>query len=34
MTDAEFVREIAQPLAGEARDYDALLQLIGDERLF
>ena len=32
MTDAEFVREIAQPLAGEARDYDALLQLIGDAR--
>src|SRR5215216_3253990 len=33
MTDAEYVREIAQPLAGEARDYDALLQLIGDARL-
>jgi len=33
MTDAEFVREIARPLAGEARDYDALLQLIGDARL-
>jgi len=33
MTDAEFVREIAQPLAGEARDYDALLQLIDDARL-
>lgn len=32
MTDAEFVREIAQPVAGEARDYDALLQLIGDAR--
>ena len=32
MTDAEFVREIAQPLAGEARDYDALLQLIDDAR--
>src|SRR5882757_4732875 len=32
MTDAESVREIAQPLAGEARDYDALLQLIGDAR--
>jgi hypothetical protein len=34
MIDAELVREIAQPLAGEPRDYDALLQLIGDERLF
>src|SRR5947199_6163895 len=33
MTDAEYVREIAQPLVGEARDYDALLQLIGDARL-
>jgi len=33
MTDAEFVREIAQPLAGEARDYDALLQRIDDARL-
>ncbi len=33
MTDAEFVREIAQPLAGEGRDYDALLQLIDDARL-
>src|SRR5438046_5826835 len=33
MTDAEYVREIAQPLAGEARDYDALLQLIDDARL-
>jgi len=32
MTDAEFVREMAQPLSGEARDYDALLQLIGDAR--
>src|SRR5947208_3173431 len=30
MTCSELVREIAQPLAGEARDYDALLQLIGD----
>src|SRR5215217_8696029 len=29
MKDAEFVREIAQPLPG---DYDALLQLIGDAR--
>jgi erythromycin esterase-like protein len=32
MTDAEFVREIAQPLAGEARDYDALLKLVGNAR--
>ena len=32
MTDAEYVREIAQPLVGEARDYDALLQLIGNAR--
>src|SRR5947199_3506444 len=32
MTDAEFVREIAQPLKGDANDYDALLELIGDAR--
>jgi erythromycin esterase-like protein len=32
MTDAEFVREIAQPLTGDAGDYDALLQFIGDAR--
>src|SRR5438132_8440918 len=32
MTDAEYVRESAQPLVGEARDYDALLQLIGNAR--
>jgi erythromycin esterase-like protein len=32
MTDAEFVREIAQPLAGDANDYDKLLELIGDAR--
>src|SRR5918996_1651126 len=32
MTQPEFVREIAEPLAGKARDYDALLQLIGDAR--
>jgi erythromycin esterase-like protein len=32
MTDAESVREIAQPLAGEAREYDSLLQLIGDAK--
>src|SRR5215211_3614190 len=33
MTDAEFVREIAQPLTGQTGDYDSLLQLIGDARL-
>src|SRR2546423_3729505 len=33
MTDAEFIREIAQPLTGDANDYDALLKLIGDARL-
>ncbi|PYL53163.1 MAG: erythromycin esterase [Verrucomicrobia bacterium] len=33
MTDAEFVRELAQPLSGEAGDYDALLELIGDARV-
>jgi erythromycin esterase-like protein len=33
MTDAEFVREIAQPLTGAANDYDALLGLIGDARI-
>jgi erythromycin esterase-like protein len=33
MTDAEFVRELAQPLSGGANDYDALLELIGDARL-
>jgi erythromycin esterase-like protein len=33
MTDAELVREIAQPLSGGSDDYDALLQLIGDVRL-
>ena len=32
MTDAELVREIAQPLPGEANDYDKLLELIGDAR--
>ena len=30
MTDAEFVREIAQPLSGGVNDYDGLLKLIGD----
>ena len=33
MTDAEFVREIAQPLSGHADDYDPLLQLIGNARV-
>src|SRR5436305_2953313 len=32
MTDAEFVREIAEPLSGGADDYDGLLELIGDAR--
>src|SRR5436305_11862554 len=32
MTDPEFVREIAQPLSGDANDYDKLLELIGDAR--
>src|SRR5438552_4889296 len=30
MTDAEFVREIAQPLSGGVDDYDGLLKLSGD----
>src|SRR5881392_7692 len=30
MTDAEFVREIAQPLSSGVNDYDGLLKLIGD----
>src|SRR5205807_622223 len=33
MTDAEFVRELAQPLSGVAQDYDPLLELIGDARI-
>ena len=33
MTDPEFVREVAQPLSGEANDYDELLKLIGDARI-
>src|SRR5256712_6403911 len=33
MTDAEFVRELAQPLGGESNDYDALLELIDDARI-
>jgi erythromycin esterase-like protein len=32
MTDPEFVREIAQPLSGDANDYDKVLELIGDAR--
>jgi erythromycin esterase-like protein len=32
MTDSEALREIAQPLAGDAADYDALLKLIDDAR--
>jgi erythromycin esterase-like protein len=32
MTDAEFVREIAQPLAGGPDDYDGLMELIGEAR--
>ena len=31
--DAEFVREIAQPLSGNPDDHDKLLELIGDARL-
>src|ERR1041384_1348421 len=33
MTDADLVREIAQPMTGEVRDYDALLKLVGNRRL-
>src|SRR5256885_7048065 len=33
MTDAEFVRELAQPLSGGPDDYDALLKLIGNARI-
>src|SRR5438309_9534858 len=33
MTDAEFVRELAQPLSGDPNDYDALLELIGNARI-
>lgn len=32
MTDAEFVREIAQPLSDSADTYDGLIELIGDAR--
>src|SRR6266581_2880993 len=33
MTDAEFVRGLAQPLSGAPNDYDALLELIGEARI-
>jgi len=33
MIDAEFVRELAQPLSGAPNDYDSLLELIGDARI-
>jgi erythromycin esterase-like protein len=33
MTDAELVREVAQPLTGSPNDYDPLLELIGDARI-
>jgi erythromycin esterase-like protein len=33
MSDADAVRQIAQPLTGGTRDYDALLELIGDARI-
>ncbi len=33
MTDAELVREIAQPLSGGRGNYDALLQLLGYARI-
>ena len=33
MTDAEFIRELAQPLSGAANDYDALLELIANARI-
>lgn len=32
MTDAEFAREIAQPLSGEPDQYEVLMELIGDAR--
>ena len=32
MMDAELVREIAQPLSGDANDFGKLLELIGDAR--
>src|SRR5216683_6094920 len=33
MSDADAIREVAQPLAGSPNDYDALLGLIGHARL-
>src|SRR6266704_1252209 len=33
MTDAEFVRELAQPLSGAPNDYDALLEVINNARI-
>jgi len=33
MTEAELVREVAQPFTGSANDYDVLLDLIGDSRI-
>lgn len=33
MTDAELVREVAQPLTGSASDYDSLLDLIDEWRI-
>src|SRR5436190_24255854 len=32
MTAAELVREIAQPLSGDGKDWDGLLELIGNAR--
>ncbi len=32
MTDAEVVREVAQPLSGGADEHDGLLELVGDAR--
>jgi erythromycin esterase-like protein len=32
MTNADFARETAQPLSGDANDYDKLLELIGNAR--
>jgi len=33
MTEADSVRELAQPLSGDAKDYEALLELIRDARI-
>jgi erythromycin esterase-like protein len=32
MSDADVIREIAQPLSGSAKDYDSLFELIGNAR--